>query len=1818
MGVRVPLVPDVSDAQETFSAEQDVEATMIEPPQQDPNPILSSQSQQENSLLHTEGNIQIGFTIAVDGMNGVPTYTYLSTTGEAQQGGVRTVFGPCFQAGDVIGCGVEATTSQIFFTRNGEYLGAPFQSIPEDIVTVLHPTIVMDSQDTECTGNFGSDPFCYDPLTLLGTHAEAHAELAESWESSPSGEGSMRPGEMPNLPMKPQLEAYILPGGVSHHTGPYEQGQLPVWWNRTVLPLASPRSVPMSGEDIELQNLNHADVDHVMLQEVLTFTRAVISLRTDSATTNLRQFVALGARILRRCSVAVCVVMDDGTRHALLVLNQRITVLVAAVEAKLVALDTGNQILLALGEGASPESHDAAILEATEVLTSPESLKSVMSLVAENSDMGAGWVDDRRPIISLVASAVLGLLALQEDRSLAGDVGWYGLRPLVGMSFDLEDAANLAKPASAALALMAAHAADTKRFVKDGALQVIIGLLLPEDPVVRRLGATALARLSSKPENKVLIVQEGALKPLLQLCGSLNDIGLLQLLVLILSNLMDIPENLDKLIEHGGLEIVIDLLLQNENDIRCRAAKILSQFVAVPDFKRKIAETEALSRLVPCLSPSPNGDTELYAVTVISKIAAEAGMEFKAKIVESGGLQPLLCLAYPMVTRGQSSLSVVSNKPRAPPFPQRHKRSASESGFSGLLDAAGGDTSRSQTKRSAMLALRHIALCEEFHAAIIQCPAFKFVLHAFSDCDSKTVLEAVRLARQCTTQEEIGPYLCETDSALKALVSLANSGEGDVSAPALDILANLTLCGADLLANRIAVCNAGVIATMAAQNVSATQRFAVVQITANLFETVETRMIAVEQGGLRLLMDSVIDAEPQAAVDRFFTMRDINAEVGRGLLSLAEERSLWEPVLTQALPWLLKSLDHPESDHQHMMTVQTMAAVGLDFPEEMLRLKDPAAVLNYWKLSTDLRARASTSSDSTVFLPPRHYWTFNSFGPVLGLIIEKFNVDAIQFTDSQFGGHFSTEFQELLSKLVGITSIKFKWTESIETVAEDDILVVFAQLPRHVCSVSLDGPLSAGALKKFCSMLRSKPLIKNISLQNNELNGGEIGPLLGMLRERELQELELVGNSVGDRGCQELCEVVAEVAHSLRKLGLGRNGIGKASLDAIANMITRAPRLISLDLSGNSLGRQDLSLVRGGSMLSCLSPSHMGKSRDVMESIGELRIAVYTSTSLCELKLQKNGVLNSQDELSIEERLAQNKAIMIANEGLDAQLLDDSDTEDLSQVTGLRRNHSDGSLGSMTSGASFMSRESTESLSSSPKPPSYTSHTPQGAAGATHEPPPYAKEPTIMILFAAPLAYTSGSGMLQGLELLDYEQERELLYHTVNETGAAIDVQFKFATTDTFRSVVTVGGCRVLHYSGHGSKQFLGMEDGRAGMHKVDVEALRELFAAGGASDIQLVFVSACRSRNAAEAFISVGVPHVVAVEAESQVTDVAARAFTRAFYLALAKGKSVQGSFDIARQAVSTSPQVPSGIIEAAKFVLIGHEDHSLAIFDDVGACGPRPIPLLANDILPVTPEGFHGRSLAMYEAVHSCLDRRLVTIIGEPGIGKTALAIASANYISERRTGCFQGKFGDGVHFVDASDMTSVLELQNVLSLILLQEKEAPLSDLLLATRTLRALVVIVNWSSLLKAPLASKPSVEDIVKVLLTQTRGVRLLVTSGDSLSNYGIRLEGVAEKVVHLNPLSNEDAARVFFRRAPRRITPVEMGVSSPMDVIRALARHPLVVDFIQGHPGRIVDAVALLDGTTTIGELFRILSLRQSEAQTAPTSAARAEFLSRR
>ena len=170
----------------------------------------------------------------------------------------------------------------------------------------------------------------------------------------------------------------------------------------------------------------------------------------------------------------------------------------------------------------------------------------------------------------------------------------------------------------------------------------------------------------------------------------------------------------------------------------------------------------------------------------------------------------------------------------------------------------------------------------------------------------------------------------------------------------------------------------------------------------------------------------------------------------------------------------------------------------------------------------------------------------------------------------------------------------------------------------------------------------------------------------------------------------------------------------------------------------------------------------------------------------------------------------------------------------------------------------------------------------------------YANYGTIAAIFANPLVIVQ-NGKITPMPLLDWETERTLLCRSLREAGGLAKLTFSHATTDILRTIITKG-CRVLHYSGHGNSNFLSFEDGAGLFHPLENERLKHLFAAGAGDSAagnpkpKLVFVSACSSRKAGEAFLEAGAEHVVCVETLSEIEDRAAQAFTRAFYCALVR----------------------------------------------------------------------------------------------------------------------------------------------------------------------------------------------------------------------------------------------------------------------------------------------------------------------------------------
>ncbi|KAL7959858.1 hypothetical protein V8C34DRAFT_97504 [Trichoderma compactum] len=78
-------------------------------------------------------------------------------------------FGPVFNSGDVIGCGVNFRDHTAFFTKNGQMLGVAFHDVTR---SSLYPTISLKKQGEEISVNFGQSPFVYNIDDMMNAQRE--------------------------------------------------------------------------------------------------------------------------------------------------------------------------------------------------------------------------------------------------------------------------------------------------------------------------------------------------------------------------------------------------------------------------------------------------------------------------------------------------------------------------------------------------------------------------------------------------------------------------------------------------------------------------------------------------------------------------------------------------------------------------------------------------------------------------------------------------------------------------------------------------------------------------------------------------------------------------------------------------------------------------------------------------------------------------------------------------------------------------------------------------------------------------------------------------------------------------------------------------------------------------------------------------------------------------------------------------------------------------------------------------------------------------------------------------------------------------------------------------------------------------------------------------------------------------------------------------------------------------------------------------------------------------------------------------------------
>jgi ankyrin repeat protein len=110
----------------------------------------------------TKGIVTFGLTDENFDLDALPgwnrhTYGYHGDDGAVfHNRGRGTPWGPRYTTGDTVGCGINFRTKEVFFTKNGEFLGVAFKECPEN---VLYPTIGIRNPRAKVRVNFGLQPF---------------------------------------------------------------------------------------------------------------------------------------------------------------------------------------------------------------------------------------------------------------------------------------------------------------------------------------------------------------------------------------------------------------------------------------------------------------------------------------------------------------------------------------------------------------------------------------------------------------------------------------------------------------------------------------------------------------------------------------------------------------------------------------------------------------------------------------------------------------------------------------------------------------------------------------------------------------------------------------------------------------------------------------------------------------------------------------------------------------------------------------------------------------------------------------------------------------------------------------------------------------------------------------------------------------------------------------------------------------------------------------------------------------------------------------------------------------------------------------------------------------------------------------------------------------------------------------------------------------------------------------------------------------------------------------------------------------------------
>lgn len=850
-------------------------------------------------------------------------------------------------------------------------------------------------------------------------------------------------------------------------------------------------------------------------------------------------------------------------------------------------------------------------------------------------------------------------------------------------------------------------------------------------------------------------------------------------------------------------------------------------------------------------------------------------------------------------------------------------------------------------------------------------------------------------------------------------------------------------------------------------------------------------------------------------------------------------------------------------------------------------------------------------------MPSGRYYSFRREGQLISQECENLhNSDRVHYTlcfrNSSFAGEFTESLLQALYLRPIIQGLSFSNDAFDDESAREashhayegsELLPFLARaIPSSVTHLTFDNVLSNNAALALAHILKSaydedgddetvastsvKGALHALAIINSPHINQSIFPSLiesiyGLSSPLQfLRTLDLSGNLLGDTGSAKVLSVALSPSSSMtiERLDLSRNGIGEGNAvkRVLEECVLNDPKLQVLKMSCNGFGEGELASQLAASLgdvlakLVCIDLSGNDLSGTFLAALGS---SLAYNCHLVDLNISNNQFSSSSINSFFSRLHNMSKSnvstplsfILLA--GNVPSLAPNQEMVMSEILSANRQRHVTKYLQKQRDSVALQDEtdSDTNALSS--------------ISDVTGDPKHDRKLPSaegITVLFSAPLVWRDGENEYHPIEMLDFKLEKSLLWQCFSEASRNIDLTYDNATTDRLQAVMT-RGCKCLHFSGHGHPYCLTFEDGSGGIHWFSVEQLKELISGGlgdGEPPFEFVFVSACHSALAGHTFVDSGVPHVVCCQQESQLMDSAALSFTRAFYLALAFGRTLKDSFEIGKQAVKSSATVPNAEEEMQKFMLLPEDgNHDVPIFN---AHEVPEWPLLqngninsskrdVNDSLPTPPQGFLGRETDLYHALNLVLNRRFVNIVGPTGMGRSSLAAALCHYIDDRKSTLLF----DDIYYVRSmlkrplvGNSSPILSLHNQLvsagkahAMSEDADLDEIIQEILASLKQTKSLLVFEKIETLDGTTEAQ--DFNFFLGQIFAETKDVHVLITSNKSI---GLSpLVSVGEDVYNLGPLNFRNTVKLFAFLCPHLHSSRERK-----ELVEALASHTVM------------------------------------------------------